>query len=176
VYNIKVKQYLKSKKSFVYDSVLDHLKGDNTFNGKKVDITQISFVNVKYCLSLLSNINDFSKLIEIFNIIFDVSEDELLNSDIVSYFKARNYIIETFKIIINNEKKLAQNSKTDLGKWKVAGGDSLNRYSDVLPLDQLGERYGLYPFEIGKKPYSEVFYLMAMTKTLNEVNINYNKQ
>jgi hypothetical protein len=176
VYNITVKQYLKSKQAFIYDSVLDHLKGDNLFNGQRVDITQISYVNVKYCLSLLSNINDFSKLAEIFNIVFDISEEHLMNTDIVSYFKARNYMIETFKIIINNEKKLAQNSSTDLGKWKVAGSDNLNRYSDVLPLDQLAERYGLYPFEIGKKSYSEVFYLMAMTNTLNEVNFNYNKQ
>ena len=176
MYNIKVKQYLKSKKAFVYDSLLDHVKGDNTFNGKKVDITQTSFVNVKYCLSLLSNMNDFSKLSEIFNIIFDVSEEDLLNSDVVSYFKARNYIIETFKKIIDNEKRLAQNSSVDLGKWKFAGGDNLNAYSDVLPLDQLAERYSQYPFDLGKKPYSEVFYLMTMTKTLNEVNINYNKQ
>lgn len=176
MYNIKVKQYLKSKKAFIYDSVLDHLKGDNILNGKRIDVTQISYVNVKYCLSLLNNINDFSKLAEIFNIVFEISEDDLMNCDVVSYFKARNYLIETFKIIINNEKKLAQNSSTDLSKWRVAGGDSLNRYSDVLPLDQLAERYGMYPFEIGKKAYSEVFYLMAMTKTLNEVNFNYNKQ
>ena len=174
MYNITVKKYSRLKSTLNYDMVLNHIKGENIFLGKRVDIVRLPYNNIKYCLSLLQKVNDFDTLFQIFNIIFEVERDEFDNADIVSYFKAKNYIIDSFKLINDNESKLSKGSNTDLGKWKMAGGDRLAMYDSFLPLDQLGERYGQYPFELGNKPYSDIFYLMAMTKTLNEVNYNYN--
>jgi len=91
----------------------------------------------------------------------------------LDYYRLRNHLINTMKLIQDNENKLAQSGKIDIGKWKMAGGDRLKPFDDLMPLDQLGERYGIYPYDIGRKPYSEVFMLMAGVKTLNEVNYNY---
>jgi len=174
VYNITVKQYSQLDSTLKYDMILNHIKEDNKFLNKEVEIVKLPYNNIKYCLSLLQKVNDFDTLYQIFNIIFDCSKEDFLNADIVSYFKAKNYIINSFKVINENESRLSKSSNTDLGKWKMAGGDRLAMYDSFLPLDQLGERYGQYPMDLGRQPYSEIFYLMAMTKTLNEVNYNYN--
>lgn len=171
---INVLQYFNLKDTSKYDAILGHLKPKNVFLGKEVNILRLPYNNVKYCLSLLQNINDIDKLFEVFNIVFECERLDFEKADVTEYFYARNYIIESFKLIIDNEKRLSQGGNTDLGKWQMAGGDRLKNYDSFLPLDQLGERYGQYPFDLGMKPYSDIFYLMAMTKTLNEVNYNYN--
>jgi hypothetical protein len=78
-------------------------------------------------------------------------------------------------LIIENESVLAKGSNVNVTKWQMAGGDRLNQFNNVISLDQLAERYGVYPFELGRKPYSEIFYLISMVKTINEVNYNYSK-
>lgn len=167
--NITVEKLLKSKHYLKYDGVLKHIKGQS--NGK--DILQQSYTNVKYCISLLQKVNSFDNITEVFNILFGIDKEELMQMKVVDYYKLRNYLIETIKTINTNESKLAQGGNTDLAKWQFAGGDRLKPFDNTLPLDQLAERYKSYPFDLGKKPYSEIFYLIAMTKTLNEVNYNY---
>lgn len=171
--NITVKQYIKSKQAYKYNGILDHVKGEPLFIGKSCDIMALQYTTVKYCLQQLSNVKDFDYIAEVFTHVFEVTKDEFYKAPILDYFKARNHINEVFKVIYDNEKRLAQGGNTDVVKWKMAGGERLAQYDTFLPLDQLGERYGCYPPDLGRKPYSEIFYLMAMTKTLNEVNYNY---
>ena len=173
--NITVKQYFNLKDSIHYDALLQFVKPDNNFLGKKIEIVSLPYTNVKYCINLMQKINTTKNVFELFNIIFDVQSADFYEAKVIDYFKAKNYIIAAFKLINENELRLSQGGSTDLGKWKMAGAEKLSPYDMVLPLDQLGERYSIYPMDLGMKPYSEIFYLMAMTKILNEVNKNYNK-
>ena len=173
--NISVLEYSKLSNDYTY-AILNHVNGVNKFLDIECNIMQMPYTNVKHCMTLLRSINSFDTICEVFILVFGVTKDEFYNADVLSYYKARNHIIDTFKLITDNELKLSKGGNTDLGKWQASGGDRLNSYDSVLPLDEIGVRYSIYPFDLGRKPYSEVFYLMAMTKTINEVNYNYNKQ
>lgn len=166
--NITVKEYLTSEDFLKYDEVLKHQKGKSDIN-----ILQKPYTDVKYCLSLLSKLSSFDNIAEVFEVLFDIPKDKLMAMGVLEYYNLRNYLISTFKTIIDNEKKVSQGGNTDEGKWFMAGGDRLKPYNDILPLDQLAQRYGGSPFDWGRKPYSEVFYLIVMTKTANEVSYNY---
>lgn len=173
--NITVLKYSQLQDVTQYESLLKHLKPGNKFAGVEADIPQLSYTNVKYCRKLLGGLDNWKVLFELFSIIWGCDQEQFWNENVVNFYHARNYLIEQFKIIDDNEKKLAQGGTVDAGRWSMAGGDRLNSFADVVQLDQLGERYSLYPFDLGRKPYSEVFYLIALVKTVNEVNYNYNK-
>jgi len=168
---INVHQYIQLTDHTEYDLLLSHLLPNNVYN---VNISDISYTNVKYCIDLMRELDNWNKVKELFEFCFN--ETDFYNLDIVKYFTAKNYLIQHFKIIVDNENKMSKGGNIDLGKWQMAGGDRLKPFNNVLPLDALSQRYGGSPFDWGRKPYGEVFYLIAMTKTSNEVNENYNKQ
>lgn len=168
---INVQQYIQLTDRTEYDLLLSHLLPDNVYN---INISDISYTNVKYCIDLMRELDNWNKVKELFELCFN--ETDFYNLDIVKYFTAKNYLIQHFKIIVDNENKMSKGGNIDLGKWQMAGGDRLKPFNNVLPLDALSQRYGGSPFDWGRKPYGEVFYLIAMTKTSNEVNENYNKQ
>ena len=171
--NITVQEFLTSKDYLNYDEILKHI----TAKKNEVNILQNSYTNIKYCISLLQKEQGgFDGITEVFEILFGFNKETLMQLKVLKYYELRNYVIETFKNIVNNEMKLAQGGNTNLAKWQFAGGDKLRPYDNVLPLDQLAERYGGNPFDWGKKSYSEVFFLIAMNKNLNEVNYNYSKE
>jgi hypothetical protein len=172
--NINVLKYSNLNDTTQYDAVLTHLTPLNSFLGVKGDIMQMSYTNVRYCIKLISNANDWNSIAEAFELVFDCSKDDFFKAKIVDYFMARNYIIDTFKLIAKNEKALIDNSG-DTVKWEQAGGQRLQPFGDTLPLDGLAQRYGGSPFDWGRKPYSEIYYLIAMTKTLSQIEINYSK-
>lgn len=172
---ITVHQYIELKDKSQYDLILSHCLQKNSFNGKESDIFQMSYTNVKYCIKLMRGGSTWGTVSEVFEIVFGCTKDEFLNASIVDYFPARNYIDNSFKMIIDNENNLAKGSNINLTKWQMSGGDRLNQFDNIISLDQLSERYGAYPFDLGRKPYSEIFYLISMVKTINEVNFNYNK-
>jgi hypothetical protein len=171
---ITLNEYIALPNKIAYDTLLECSGKSNTFNKKTINILELSYTNVKYCLSLLHKIKSFDDLFLVYEVLFDCDRKSFFNSDIVSFYKSRNYILETFKNIQENESKLASSTKTDARKWQMAGGKRLEPFNDTLPLDQLAQRYGGSPLDWGRKPYSEVFYLVAMTITSNDVNNNYN--
>ena len=173
---IKVHQYIGLKPNNEYDVILSHCNQKKSFLNKESDILLMPYIDVKYCIELLSGQVTWGSISELFQIVFKCSNDEFLNAEITDYFPARNYIDNTFKIIIDNENVLAKGSNVNITKWQMAGGDRLNQFNKTISLDQLAERYGMYPFDLGKKPYSEIFYLISKVKTINEVNFNYSKE
>lgn len=174
--NITLLEFSQLEDDLMYDTVLKHVEPSNLFLGVEANIMNMSYTNVRYCFNLIRNISNWENVKELFDLCYNLKDDDFFNAKVVDYYKAKRYLINQFKLIIDNEKKLSQGGNVDEGKWSSAGGDRLKPYNDVIGLDQLAQRYSIYPFDLGRKPYSEVFYLMAMVTTSNEVNYNYNKQ
>lgn len=173
--NITIKQYTRLPDTLLYDCILEHLKPKNTFAGRQMDINAMPYANVKYCIRLLPKITDWAGIIQLFNICYNVTEAQFWRTPIAEYFSARKFMLAEFERIITTETKLLNTQTTDSHLWDLAGADKLKPYSDTLPLLQLGKLLGQYPFDLGRRPYGEIFSLLAQTKAQNEVELEYGK-
>ena len=95
--NLTLKQYTSLKDTLEYDSLLIHLKPKNSFAGRSMNINQMPYANVKYCIRLLPKVNSWQGIQQLFEICFDVSEKAFYNTRITNYFAARKFIIAEFK-------------------------------------------------------------------------------
>jgi hypothetical protein len=172
--NITLKQYTALKDPSGYD-ILTHLKPKNSFGNKQMDIGQMPYANVKYCIQQLQKVAGWAEVQQLFEICFDVPEKEFWKATVSEYFAARKFMISEFERVITTESKLLTTQSTNTHLWEMAGADKLKHYSDTLPLLQLGKLFGQYPFDLGRKPYSEIFNLLAQTKAQNEVEAEYGK-
>lgn len=173
--NITLKHYTRLKYTLQYDLILEHLKPKNNFGGKQMNIHTMPYANVKYCIRLLPKISDWNGIRQLFEICFDIDEKTFWKAPITDFFAARKFVVEEFARIIAIENKLLATMSTDSHLWDMAGADKLKPYSDTLPLLQLGKQFGQYPFDLGRKPYGEIFSLLAQTKAQNEVENEYRK-
>jgi hypothetical protein len=173
--NISVLEYSQMKNVLEYDTILKHLKPCNKFKDKEIDIMQQPYSTIKYIQKIFRKNNlTFDDICEIFITLYEITKDDFYNVGVVEFYKCNAYIKQEFELIAKNENILNQSAKFDLNKWKVSGGDRLNAF-DIIGLQSISERYGLYPFDLANKPYSEIFYLQSMLKVYDEVNFNYNK-
>lgn len=140
-----------------------------------MSISQMPYSNVKYCIRLLQRVDSWAGIQQLFAICYDVPEKDFWRARVVEYFSARKFMISEFERIIATENKLLATQNTNSHLWEMAGADKLKPYSDTLPLLQLGKLFGQYPFDLGRKPYSEIFNLLTQTKTQNEVEAEYGK-
>jgi len=173
--NLTLKQYTHLPDTLQYDSILEHQKPKNTFCRRSMDINAMPYANVKYCIRLLPKVNNWDGIRQLFAICFDVEEADFWKAPVTEYFAAKKFMIAEFERIIAIETKLLATNSTDGHLWEMAGADKLKPYSDTLPLLQLGKQFGQYPFDLGRKPYGEVFSLLAQTKLQNEVESEYRK-
>lgn len=133
---------------------------------------------------------DWDSTKELFCIAFGIEEDDkreedtfvfdkitkgFWNSSIIDYYAAQNYIVKTFKELQEKETKLLQSISADSGLWELAGGAKLNKFSNIMPLIQLGEIYSIYPYDLQEKPYNEILLLLVAHKEKNEVQNKYNE-
>lgn len=173
--NISLKHYTRLRDTLPYDSILEHLNPQNSFSGKAMNINAMPYANVKYCIRLLPKIADWNGIRQLFEICFDIDEKAFWKATITDFFAAKKFVIAEFERVIATENKLLASMSTDSHLWQMAGADKLKPYSDTLPLLQLGRLFGQYPFDLGRKPYSEIFSLLAQTKAQNEVEEEYRK-
>ena len=173
--NITLKQYAALADTSAYDTLLEHLNAVNSFGSSTMEISTMPYANVKYCIRLLQKIDSWQGIEQLFSICFDVKDKAFWNSRITEYFAARKFMISAFEKVIKTENKLLATQSTDGHLWQMAGADKLKPYSDTLPLLELGKLFGQYPFDLGRKPYGEIFSLLAQTKTQNEVENEYRK-
>jgi hypothetical protein len=173
--NITIKQYTLLPDTLEYDAILEHLNPKNSFGGRQMDINTMPYANVKYCIRLLPKVDSWDGIRQLFTICYDVTEAQFWRTPIVEYFAARKFMLAEFERIIANETRLLATRTTDSHLWDMAGADKLKPFSDTLPLVQLGKLFGQYPFDLGRKPYSEIFNLLAQTKAQNEVENEYRK-
>lgn len=173
--NITLKRYARLNDTLQYDAVLEHLNPKNSFAKKEMNINSMPYANVKYCIRLLPKIKDWQDVYMLFNICYDVTEKAFWRAGVTEYFSARKFILKELERIVLVENKILASQSTDSHLWKLAGAEKLNPYNDTLPLVQLGKLLGQYPFDLGRKPYSEIFSLLAQTKLQNEVEADYRK-
>lgn len=173
--NITIRQYTTLPDTTIYDTILEHLRPKNLFCKKSMNLSTMPYANVKYCIRLLAKVNNWENVIQLCEICFGVNEKTFWKARITEYFAARKYLISQFEQTIATENKLLTAITTDSHLWQMAGADKLQPYSDTLPLVQLGKLLGQYPFDLGRKPYGEIFSLLAQTKTQNDVELEYQK-
>lgn len=173
--NLTIRQYTLLHDTLPYDSILEHLKPRNSFGGRQMNSNTMPYANVKYCIRLLPKVNSWDSICKLFSICFDVTETQFWEAPVKDYFAAKKFMLAELERIITNENKLLATQTTDSHLWELAGADKLKPYSDTLPLLQLGKLLGQYPFDLGRKPYGEIFNLLAQTKAQNEVESEYQK-
>lgn len=175
--NVSVFQFVTNQEHQDYDAVLFAMKPKNDFLGKSFDVNKLPYINTRRSLKLLQSDQTWETMAELFTISFECSLDEFWNAKITEYYAARNFLLKEWKRIFEYESKVLTSSIVDKNKskWEQAGIKRLESFNDVLSLDQLAKRYNCYPFDLGRKPYSEVFYLLALAKTDNEINYNFNQ-
>ncbi len=173
--NITIRQYTLLPDTIIYDTVLEHLQPKNLFCKNIMNISAMPYANVKYCIRLLAKVSDWQSITQLFEICFGIPEKTFWKARITEYFAARKYLISEFERTIATENKLLTTQSTDSHLWQMAGAEKLQPYSDTLPLVQLGKLIGQYPFDLGRKPYGEIFSLLAQTKTQNDVELEYQK-
>ncbi|MES2487388.1 MAG: hypothetical protein V4581_15760 [Bacteroidota bacterium] len=173
--NITLKQYTALPDTLQYDLLLEHLNPKNSFASRQMHIANMPYANVKYCIRLLPKVNSWPGIQQLFEICFEVPEKTFYNTRIVEFFAAKKFMVAEFTRIIQTENKILSSQSTDNHLWDMSGADKLKPYTDTLPLVQLGKLLGQYPFDLGRKPYGEIFSLLAQTKTQNEVEAEYQK-
>jgi hypothetical protein len=104
-----------------------------------------------------------------------MASHDFYNLPITKYFQLKKYLSDYFVILHKKESDLLNSISADIGIWQQAGGDSLNEFSDVLPLSQLAKIYGGYPFDYGEKKYIEIIYLLRMNNVQSQVENEYQK-
>lgn len=172
--NITVRQYSRLDDISEYE-LLENLRPKNLFRKRTMDINSMPYSNVRYCLRLLSKINNWQMVQQLFSICFDVPEKKFWRAPVTEYFAARRFLIQALEQCIANETKLLASANQDAYLWQMAGGDRLQPFGDTLPLIHLSKMFGTYPYDIGRKPYGEVFSLIVATKTQQEVENEYFK-
>lgn len=170
---INLLEYSKLSDTKEYDVILKHLKPLNSFASGKIDFNKLTYKDVRSCFHLIKNMKEWENIKDLFCLAFQV--ESFWNIDIVEFYAAQNYLLKTFKYLQQRESKLLQSIDADSGLWSMAGGDKLNKFSNIMPLIQLGEIYSVYPYDLQDKPYNEILTLLVAHKEKNEVQNAYSK-
>lgn len=172
--DITIKEYsrLDEVKRFTYD-VLNGIEQKQTFNDVRFNIDALTWSEVKGVIKTLTRFDKWDSVVDIYETCFKIDKELFWSSSIIEYFSTKRMIVETFINLKKREIELLKSSDIDSMLWEQAGGSRLDRFADILPLKQLGTIYGVYPIELGKKPYNEILALLVMHKTDREVNEKY---
>lgn len=173
--NLTLAQYARLPDTSLYDAVLEHLNPLNSFGGKTMETSAMPYANVKYAIRMLRNLSSWEQVCGLFVICYGIDEKTFWRCRIADYFSARRFLLQELERIITAETQLLSTQSTDSHLWHMAGADRLTPYSDTLPLLQLGKLLGQYPYDLGRRPYGEIFSLLAQTKAQNEVEHEYQK-
>jgi hypothetical protein len=172
---INLSEYRELKSTVEYDAVLKHLKPLNSFRGGKIDFNKLTYKDVRSCLHLMKEMKDWDNIKDLFCLAYGVSEYKFWEAEIDEYYSAQNHLIKAFTELQERESKLLQSINADAGFWEMAGGSRLNKFSNLMPLVQLGEIYHVYPYDLQDKAYNEILTLLVLHKEKAEVNEAYSK-
>lgn len=158
--NITIEEYAGLEDTSQYFFLKDMLPSD-MFGCYQMNVSQMSYEKVKGVMRTLSKFSNWEDAKDIFETCFDIDAETFWNGKITDFFAAKNYIVITFKNLLEREKKLLSSISKDSALWEAAGGNKMNRFSEILPLTQLGKIYGIYPFELKDMKYHEIIMLLS---------------
>lgn len=159
---------MKSANALDY-SPLKFLEPVNCYGVYKSKVKDLTYEQVKSVIRTIRNIKTWKDISDIFETVFGITNEQFLEGKVTYFFAAKNYVIKEFERIVKTENKLLSSISKNHGKWIAAGGERLNRFGDILPLNQLGKIYGVYPFELKDYKYTEILMLLTIEKEQNEV-------
>lgn len=171
---ITIKEYLTltEEKKVPYLALMQHLKPKEHY---KVNLDDLTYNEVKGLFKKLQNAKDELDVKYIFVMAFKITENEFLSLTIQKFFQIKNYLSNYFVFLHKREQELLQSIGADSVLWEMAGGKTLEEFSDVLPLSQLAKIYGGYPFDWGEKKYIEIIYLLRMNNKQAQVENEFSR-
>jgi hypothetical protein len=187
---ITVREYITLQNTGVYDAVLPFLKPKNKLSNGRIDFNRLSYADVRKCLTMLKGIDSWEKQKDLFclaygiteedtketrNVMFDKIHKGFWNCEIDEFFSAQNYLVKAFTDLVAREQKLLKSISVNTQLWEQAGGKRLDKFSNIMPLVQLGKIYGVFPYDLQNRPYNEILTLLVLHKEENEVNNEYEK-
>lgn len=187
---ITVREYITLQDTGVYDAVLPFLKPKNKLSNGRIDFNRLSYADVRKCLTMLKGIDSWEKQKNLFCLAYGISEEDtketrnvmfdkinkgFWNCEIDEFFSAQNYLVKAFTDLVAREQKLLKSISVNTQLWEQAGGKRLDKFSNIMPLVQLGKIYGVFPYDLQHRPYNEILTLLVLHKEENEVNNEYEK-
>jgi hypothetical protein len=179
--SITILQYAKLTDTTVYDAVLPFLKPKNKMLDGKIDFNILTYSEVRKCLELMKKMDTWDKQKDLFELAYGIKTDDkkktktFWDCPIDEYFSALNYLTVSFKKLLEREARLLKSINHNADLWEQAGGKRLDKFSNLMPLLQLGEIYGIYPYDLKDKPYNEILTLLVAHKEKAEINYEYDR-
>ena len=170
--HIKVKDFfhLKEDEAAKYLELQNIMKSEDIFlNYKAKPLGQLTFGEVSQIKRTFINPN-YNSLLECFKLVFKVKEDKYLNSDIVNYFYALNWIKDQVMALVEKEKMLIPDPDPDL---EMAGVKKLSVFGEMSTLINLAQKFSTTPMEVEKWNYNVVFTTLLYQKLEGEVKRDY---
>lgn len=155
--------------------LLENLNPINLFNEVEFNKNSITYKDVRSIVKLLKTGNDWNSLYSVFEIMYGITETDFYKCSIVEFYSCRNYVFDYIMSTQKQEASLLKSISNDSELWRTAGGDRLNKFSDIMPLIQIGEIFSLYPFDLQDKPYVEILVLLVALKERAEVTQAFSK-
>jgi hypothetical protein len=168
--NVAIKEYLLTYKTNPSNLILEALKANDSFPDKPFDLNVLTYNEIRQINRKLKAVKDLSDYISILSIAYRAEEFEVLDLPIINFFEIKKFINEKILSLLEKEAKILSNADGDADMWRMAGGDALKQYADILPLDRLAKLYGGYPLDYGEKKYVEIIYLLAMNAMHDKVD------
>ena len=164
--NITIGKYLSlpEQLKFRYDLVYDYIKPLNSFNGKECNLLNLTFDEVSVVKKILANPKQ-ETIKKLFEICY--SEESLLKCSIFDYFQAKKYIDEEVIRMVEREKKLLKRLPNKKGK-KVNTED-LNKFGSLNTKIEIGQMFGVNPYDVGNWKYNDVLHIQAYNTTVNNI-------
>lgn len=155
--------------------ILEKLNPVNLLNSVEFNQEDITYKEMRMIVALLKNGTDWKSLHNVFKIMYGITETDFYKRDVVEFFQCRNYVFDYVMRMQKRESSLLKSISTDTELWRTAGGDRLNKFSNIMPLIQLGELFSIYPYDLEDKKYNEILVLLVAIKERGEVQQAFSK-
>lgn len=167
---------LSNEDRLEYDIFYKSLNHKDTFLGKPNLLNSLSYNEVKALFKLITNYNEKANITKTFCIVFGIEQEFFLNADASEFYACIKIVRASVESLMLNEKMILQRAETkNSAIWRSAAGDTLKPFNDLSPLVMLGAKFSIYPFDLGKKKYTQILSLLAFEAKQSDVEIKFNE-
>lgn len=175
---LTVREYfaLNLADQYAYDSIYSALKLKDTFAGKEQRLNDLTYNEMKTLFSLIKNYSIKETVTKVYCIFFDITEEVFFKQDAGEFYAVAKFVRSAIEsVMIREEKLLKREPSKNSEKWKVAAGESLTPYKNLLPLIKIGKEFGLFPHDLGIKKYNEILTILAAMTQTEEAELRFNQ-